>query len=146
MQRVDAGAQLNISSARCCAEPAPADPKDLARLRLALRDDVAHRLRFVRMADQQVRRHADEDDRHEVALDDVVQLRLQARRERVAVDVRHQQHRAVARLLGDVVGGEHAGDAGLVLDDHLLLPHLGQLGALRREFVRPIHGEGRKAS
>ncbi len=78
-------------------------------------------------ADQQVRRHADQHDRHEIALGVVAQLRLQARRERMAVDVRHQQHAAVARLGRDIVGREHAGDAGLGLDDDLLVPHHAEL-------------------
>ena len=83
--------------------------------------------RFVGVGDQQVGRDADQHDGHEVALDAVVQLGLQAGRERVTVDVCHQQRAAVARLLGDVVGRQHAGHAGLVLDDDLLVPHLREL-------------------
>ena len=42
----------------------------------------------------------DQHDRNEILLDAVAKLRLQARRQGMAVDVRHQQRRAVARLLG----------------------------------------------
>ena len=121
---------LNISSARCCAEPWPAEPNvTWPGWALHSGDDVGHGLRLLRrVGDQQVGRDADQHDRHEVALDVVAQLRLQARRQAVAVDVRHQQRRAVARLLRLVFGGEHAGDAGPGLDDDLLVPHRRQLG------------------
>src|SRR5258706_3448557 len=88
----------------------------------------------------------------------------------MAVDVRHEQVAAVARLLRDVLGGQHAGHAGLALDDDLLAPDSGELlrdharqrvgaaagreadhdahravGPLLREHVREAQRGGRRA-
>jgi hypothetical protein len=130
VQRVDAGLQLEHLEREVLRRSLPGRAEgDLAGLGLAAGDDVGNGERLLRrVGDQQVGRDADQHDRNEVLLDAVAQLRLQAGRQAVAVDVRHQQRRAVARLLRGVLGGEHAGDAGLGLDDDLLVPHLRQLG------------------
>ena len=45
----------------------------------------------------------------------------------MVVDVRHQQRAAVAGLLGDVIGGNYAGRAGLVFDQHGGVPYHREL-------------------
>jgi hypothetical protein len=66
-------------------------------------------------------------DRHEVFLGVVVQLETHRRRERVAVDMGHEQGVAITGLLADVVGRNHTGGTGLVLDHHRQVPHGGEL-------------------
>jgi hypothetical protein len=119
---------LNISSQVLGRAGARRAEADLARIGAAQRHQVLHRPgRLVLVADQQVGRDADQHDRREVAVGVVVHLRKQRRGDRMAVDVRHHQRRAVGRLLGGVVGGDHAGGAGPVLHDDLRLPHLAEL-------------------
>ncbi|MCY1211081.1 hypothetical protein D9M72_227880 [compost metagenome] len=131
VQRIDAALQLEhlqrqvLGRARAGGAEAHGAGRSLAG-----GDDVFHAEGLLaRVGDEQVGRDAHEHDRHEVAFDAVAQLGLQAGCERVAVDVGHEQGAAVAGLLRHVVGREHAGDAGLVLDDDLLAPH-------RRELLR----------
>ncbi len=45
----------------------------------------------------------------------------------MVAEVRHQQGAAICRLLGDVFGGDHAGRAGPVVDQHRNAPQRGQL-------------------
>jgi hypothetical protein len=67
---------------------------DLPGLGLAQRDDVGHGLRpLVRAEHQQVGRDAHQRDGREVGDRLVLQLGLQAGRQRVAADVRHQRRR-----------------------------------------------------
>ncbi len=129
MQCVDAGAQLEHLQRQVLGRAAACRGKtDLAGLRLAQSNQVLHgfgRLGFV--ADQQVGRDADQGDGHKVALDHISELGHQAGRQRMAVDVRHEQGVAVAGLLGHIVGCDHARGAGLVFNQHGNVPHHREL-------------------
>jgi hypothetical protein len=58
----------------------------------------------------------------------------------MAVDVGHQERAAVARLLRNILGREHTGDAALVLDDDLLVPHHAELDRPRGPAPVPPPG------
>jgi hypothetical protein len=127
---------LNSSSARCWADPAPAEG-DAARVPAALLHQLRERLGRLRGRTHQhhggLPHHR---DRREIALGVVAQLGVQPRRDAVAVDVRHQQRVAVARLLGHEVGRDDAGRARLVVDDDGDVPqHLQLLPQDARQHV-----------
>ena len=83
--------------------------------------DIFGRLGFV--ADQQIWRDTDQRDRHKVALDHIAKLGHQTGRQRVAVDVSHQQSVAIAGLLGNVVSRDHTSSTRFVVDDDGEVPH-----------------------
>jgi hypothetical protein len=117
---------------------------DLARLLLGERDEVLHGLHRQRRVDDQRMVDGDEAGDRREALDRIIrQLGVEARIDHEGHLRPDQQRVAVGRGLGDVFRRNLVVGAGLVLDDHLLAPSLGE--ALRQRASERIgHAAGRR--
>ena len=129
MQRLHVGLQLEHFERQMLGRACPRGTEaDVAGIGAALLDDAFDGARdLLVVPDQQVGRDADQADRRKVLVGVVIHLREQRRRDRVAVDVRHDQRVAVARLVRHVVSSDHACGARPVLDQHRGFPHLAEL-------------------